>query len=135
MFGQPIKVETTSGGHYCNSLLPEFRDSHYDCNQHLQKSDVVLLLDSQGNEKDCKKELIKLHKQFGHASYEHLKSLLKNAGVSDQNTSEMLEHICKECNTCLLFKKPPPCPAAGLPFTSDFNETVAMDLHELGQNV
>ena len=78
MFGQPIKVETTStsGGHYCISLLPEFRDSHYDCNQHLQKSDIVLLLDSQGNEKDCKKELTKLHKQFGHASYEHLKSLL-----------------------------------------------------------
>ena len=47
----------------------------------------------------------------------------------------MLEQICKECNTCLLFKKPPPCPAVGLPLASDFNETVAMDLHELGQNV
>ena len=62
MFGQSIKVETTSGGHYCISLLPEFGDSHNECNQHLQKSDVVLLLDSQGNEKKCKKELIKLHK-------------------------------------------------------------------------
>ena len=74
---QPIKVETTSGGHYCISLLPEFGDSHNDCNQNLQEADVVLLLDSQGNEKDCKKELIKLHKQVGHASYERLKSLLK----------------------------------------------------------
>ena len=79
--------------------------------------------------------MIKLHKQFGHASYKRLKSLLKNAGVSDQNTFEKLEQICKECNTCLLFKKPLPRPAVGLPLASDFNETVAMDLHELGQNV
>ena len=49
MLGQSIKVETTSRGHYCISLLPEFRDSHCDCNQHLQKSDVLLHLDSQGN--------------------------------------------------------------------------------------
>ena len=47
----------------------------------------------------------------------------------------MLEQICKECNTCLLFKKPPPRPAVEVPSASDFNETVAMDLHELGQNV
>ena len=46
MFRQPIKVETTSGGHYCTSLPPEFKDSHNDCNQHLQKFNVVLLLDS-----------------------------------------------------------------------------------------
>ena len=79
--------------------------------------------------------MIKLHKQFGHASYECSKSLLKNTGVSDQNTFEMLEHTCKECTTYLLFKKPPPCPAAGLQLASDFNETVAMDRHELGKNV
>ena len=130
MLGQPVKEETTSGGHYCISLLPEFGDSHSDCSQHLQMSDVVLLLDSHENEKDCKKESIKLHKQFRHVSYEHLKSSLKSAGVSDQNTFEMLEQICKECNTCLLFKKPPPCPGVGLPLASDFNETVAMDRHE-----
>ena len=47
----------------------------------------------------------------------------------------MLEQICKECNTCLLFKKPPSRPAVGLPLASDFNETVSMDLRELGQNV
>ena len=42
-----------------DTTVSEFRDSHHDCNQHLQKLDVVLLLDSQGNENDCKKELIK----------------------------------------------------------------------------
>ena len=78
---------------------------------------------------------MKLHKQFGLASYKCLKSLPKNAGVSKQDTFEILDEICKECNTYLLLKKPPPSPAVGLPLASDFNETVAMDLHELGQSV
>ena len=119
MFGKPIKVETNSGGHNCISLLAGSGDSHNNSNQHLQKSDVVPLLNSQGNEKDCKKEMIKLHKDFGHASYERLKSLLENAGVPDWSTFE----ICKDCNICLLFKKPPPRPAVGLPLASDFNGT------------
>ena len=63
------------------------------------------------------------------------KDLTKTAGVSDQSTFEILEQICKECDTCQLFKKLPPRPTVGLPSASDYNETVAMELHEWGQNV
>ena len=132
MFGQPNKVETTSGGHFCISLLPEFGDSHNDCNLNLQKSDVILLLNSQGNEKNCQKEFtIRLQKQFGHASYEQSKSLLKMLVYLTRARLKFWNKYAKS-DTCPLFKKPPPRPAVGLPLASDFNELL---LHEWSQNV
>ena len=57
-----------------------------------------------------------------------------NAGLREV-TFEMLRQVVNNCETCALFKKTPPKPAVGLPLATDFNQTVAVDLHELGTNV
>ena len=92
----------------------------------------MLLID-----KDTEKTniLIKLHKQFGHASAERLHSLLKNAGVCVADISGILTSIVDNCDTCLKFKKQAPKPAVGFPLATEFNEMVAVDLHQLENNL
>ena len=60
---------------------------------------------------------------------------MKNAGVGTKNISKIVEEIIKQCNICKLYKKPLPIPAVSLPKPLNFNEMVAMDLHQLGDNL
>lgn len=39
--------------------------------------------------------------------------------------------VCENYETCIQYKQPVPKPAVRLPLATDFNETVAVDLHEL----
>ena len=39
--------------------------------------------------------------------------------------------ITNSCDTCIKLKRSPHKPAVGFPLTTEFNETVAVDLHEL----
>ena len=79
--------------------------------------------------------ILKLHKQFGHASVERLTKLIKAAGTKDRDILEIIPEIVNNCDICLKFKRPSPKPAVGLPLATEFNETVTMDLHELGPNL
>lgn len=79
MFKQPVPLEFTSSGHYCVDI----RDKH---NTQSQIKDVVLATtdgESQVEEKalavtedmsaeEKREVLLKLHKQFGHASADRL---------------------------------------------------------------
>ena len=56
---------------------------------------------------------------------------MKNAGV-DKIVEEI---ITKQCNICKLHKKPLPRPAVSIPKSLNFNKMVAMDLHQLGDNL
>ena len=47
----------------------------------------------------------------------------------------MLRQLVNNCETFALHKKTPPKPAVGLPLSTDFNNTVTVDLHELETNV
>ena len=44
-----------------------------------------------------RKNIEKLHKQFGHSNPEKLKSLLKDDGNSDPKLSNTVDEICKTC--------------------------------------
>ena len=72
------------------------------------------------------KELRKLHRQFGHCS-----NLLKNAGYDVGKLSVILEEIVKKCEICDHFGRSKSNPVVSLPLASDFNEVVALDLHQL----
>ncbi len=95
----------------------------------------ALFLKNNMNGSDRRKILIKLHKQFGHATAERLRRLLQNAGTTDLGIFRELETIVEECETCNKYRKQPPKPAVGLPKATDFNETVAVDLHQLEKNL
>ena len=73
MFNEDVDVHYSSNGHYDARTLPE-----NICN--FNDIENVLIFENDDSIKKKKAKLIKLHKQFGHASSNNLKSLIKNAG-------------------------------------------------------
>lgn len=126
MFNEPVELEFTSSGHYCVNLL----DSLHSKTDNIDE-EVVLAVESGMTEKEKKRTLTKLHKQFGHASAERLSKSLKNAGTSDKQLLDMLEKVTMECEVCAVHKRPVARPVVGFPLATEYNETVAVDLHEL----
>ena len=91
----------TLSGHYCVSLC--------SCKQlavhgSTDKIPEVLLIDENTSTADRKKILIKLHKQFGHASADRLQNLLKDAGTNDQEVFKMLKEVVAKCGMCFKSK-------------------------------
>ena len=78
---------------------------------------------------------MKLHRQFGHATADRLKKLLACSGNHDEESNTILKNIVKNCDTCSRYSKPKHKPIVGLPMASAYNETVAVDLHELEHGV
>ena len=128
MFGQNVPIESSFNGHYSISILPEITSNFDDTEQ-------VLIFEESETVEEKRKKLTKLHKQFGHASNNNLLHLIKNAGLDTKNISKIVEEITKQCNICKLYKKPLPRPAVSIPKSLSFNEIVAMDLRQLGDNL
>ncbi len=82
-----------------------------------------------------RKVLLKLHKQFGHASADRLQRLIQSSGNKDKDCFTILQQIVYDCEICQKFKRTKPKPAVGLPMASEYNETVVVDLHELEPGV
>ena len=80
---------------------------------------------------DVKKLAVKLHKQFAHPPSSRLAKLVNSAGEpwsSNDALKEAIKHVDINCDTCKLFKRPPPRPVVGLPMATKFLECIAMDL-------
>lgn len=122
MFDQDIPVHLSSGGHYAINILPGILNE-------------INLLEQTNNDKDMEKKILKLHRQFGHASKENLMKLIKNAGCKTKNICGIAAEVVKNCAVCRLYKKPAPRPAVGLPWANDFNKVIGMDLHQLDSNL
>ena len=73
---------------------------------------------------------VKLHRQFNHASADRLISVVRDAGIHDEELITLLHDINGSCQTCDI-KRSSPTPAVSLPMAKEFNETLAMDLKEL----
>ena len=95
----------------------------------------VLIFENDDSIKKKKAKLIKLHKQFGHASANNLKSLIKNAGYLNDEISNLIDEISLNCDICKQYKKASPRPVVGLPRATDFDQSVAMDLHYIDKNL
>ena len=128
MFGQKVKLEQTSSGHYCVNLRSKSKDKHSEVN------DVLTVLDDLST-KEKTEAIKKLHRQFGHPSEKRLKDLLKNANVQDKEVFDILSKVVDDCDLCIRHKKTPSRPAVSLPMSTDFNELVAVDLHQLEERI
>uniref|UniRef100_A0A669DDN2 Integrase catalytic domain-containing protein n=1 Tax=Oreochromis niloticus TaxID=8128 RepID=A0A669DDN2_ORENI len=128
MLKQPVPLELTSSGHYCVDIRDE--NTTESCNEN-----EVLMVTAEMSTKEKQKVLVKLHKQFGHASAERLLRLIQSSGNTDQQCAVILQEIVRDCDICQRYCKTKPRSAVGLPLASEYNETVAMDLHELEPNV
>jgi transposase InsO family protein len=146
MFDQPVPLYQTSTGHYCVNLLASDIESNFaeDCDilfqeqlipeEKVLESEVLHVIEMEDKQQQ-EKELTKIHKQFGHATADKLQKLLVNAGINDSGLFQILDKVVSKCETCTMYKKVPPKPAVGFPLATDFNQTVAVDLHELEKNV
>ncbi len=131
MFKHPVTLELTSSGHYCVNLL------HRDLSYGTEKcsEDEVLIVTENMTTKEKKRVLLKLHKQFGHASVDILEKLLASSGNYDEECIVILKDMVDSCETCVRYSRPKPKPAVGLPLASNCIETVAVDLHGLDAGV
>ena len=128
MFNQDVKVNLSSNGHYAVEILPE-----EVCN--FDNVECVLVFEENDNIKKKRSKLVKLHKQFGHASSNNLKNLMRKAGCLNDEISKLVSEICDNCDICKKYKKASPRPVVGLPRATDFNQSVAMDLHHIDKNL
>ena len=138
MFKQQIPLEFTSSGHYCVDI----RDDDYT--RKPMKDDKILAATAEDealtvtedmSPGEKRKVLLKLHKQFGHASADRLQKLIQSSGNKDKDCHIILQQIVHDCDICQRYSKTSPKPAVGLPLASEYNETVAVDLHELEPGV
>ena len=95
----------------------------------------VLIFEEDESDKSKTQKVIKLQKQFGHAFSRNLENLLKRAGIPLSSINDIINEVISHCKTCQQYKKPLPRPTAGLPEANYFNDTVAMDSHQLGPNL
>ena len=111
----------TSAGHY---ILPLIQNT-----QGVYSMEEVCAVDLKNcTETECKKALVKLHKQFGHRPKKCFVDLLKNANAWKTEMDKILDEIIDGCEGCILRKRSPDRPAVAMPMASDFNEKVAIDL-------
>ena len=121
--GKPIKLHTTSAGHYIINLLGQDDDEDSMVMEH------VMLIDlEKASIREQYKMLTKLHKQFGHGSKEKFVDLLKGAEKWHDHFDEMIDKIIDGCEGCIMKKKLPDRPSVAYPLANDFNQCVAMDL-------
>ena len=128
MFNEDVDIHYSSNGHYAVRILPE-KVCNFNDIEH------VLIFENDDSIKNKKAKLIKLHKQFGHASSNNLKSLIKNAGYLNDEISNLTDEVSLNCDICKQYKKVSPGPVVRLPRATDFNQSVAMDLHYTDKNL
>ena len=69
-----------------------------------------------------------------HASSRNLENLFKKASRPLSNISDIIK-VVSHCKMCRQYKKPVPESTVGLPKANYFNDTVAMNLHQVGPNL
>ena len=135
MYGKDVPVEKTSNGHFVINIMRDTDNSkQVNHTEEFYTTESVILLLSEKEEDLDEKSLVKLHKQFGHSSYEKIVGLMKAAGKDSKNNLANLKKIISECDICKRYKKTPPIPKICFPRASKVNESVAVDLHELGNS-
>ena len=86
MFHEDVDIHYSSNGHYAVRILPE-KVCNFNDIEH------VLIFENGDSIKKKKAKLIKLHKEFGHASSINLKGLIKNAGYLKDEISNLIDEI------------------------------------------
>ena len=121
--GKPLKVNTTSAGHFIVNLLGEN-----------DNDDTILLAEcmnidlTEESIDKVHKLLDKLHKQLGHRPRKVFIDFLKSADQFNDSFLPIIDKIIDGCEGCLLRKRSPDRPAVALNPANDFNDIVAMDL-------
>ena len=116
IFDKKIDLYFSTRGHYCIGI--------YSKNGKTNNCEEVMILEKNFSDNEKKSQVVKLHKQFGHAFLENIRKLIHNAGLLNKGLNAIIENAVQSCHTCIRFKRAPPRPVVGLSKTKDFNETI-----------
>ena len=126
MLGESHQLVSTKSGHYA---IPIKNYNVYNCEtiseEEIKELQVLFTL-KEGE--DVNVVARKLHLQFTHPRTERIVKFMKTAGVENDELLEAMKEAREQCDTCKRFKPKMPRPVVTLPMSSDFNDTVAMDL-------
>lgn len=123
LFGNEQVMVCTSSGHYA---IPIKKNS---CeNEPKEDNEVMQILFTLKEGADVKAVARKLHQQFSHPRVDRLIKFAQKAGVEDESLIEAFKEVDEHCDTCKRYKRKNPRPVVSLPLSSDFNDTIAMDL-------
>ena len=81
------------------------------------------------SKKQKEKQILKIHKQFGHSSSSSVKKIIHNAGALHSELSKIIDDVKSKCDICIKYRKPSSRPVVGYAKVTTFNETISMDLH------
>ena len=132
LFGSPIELINTRSGHYAIPITTAYnqfnlaaKKNNYADSQLISTATTFLNQTMSPNA-----IALKLHKQFAHPPMERLIKFVNSAGQPwcSETLKEEIRKVSQNCETCRVYKKPPPRPVVGLPLASKFQECVAMDL-------
>ena len=59
-----------------------------------------MILEKDLSENEKKSQVIKISKQFGHASKENINKLINNAGLLDKRLNAIIENVVQSWDTC-----------------------------------
>ena len=133
VFGEKIQLITTTSGHYA---LPISKSLHLA--NEIERGSISNITLKVETVKSNREIAIKLHRQFGHALEDKLLTLIQKAGqpwCDNKDLMEEIKEVCKNCETCQRYKKPPARPVVALPTATRFKETVALDLKFYNGNI
>ena len=81
IFGKEINLHQSTSSYYCIDISPLRSCSNIE---------QILYLGKDLSSGQCKTQATKTHKQFGHGSNENMNKLIKNDGLFDTQTGELL---------------------------------------------
>ena len=105
VFDREIDLQSTTNGHYCINILPDF---NFD-----EKTEIVLILENELPNYKKRDQMMKIHKQFGHATADNILKLLNNANIHTSDIPLLVKEVVRYCSTCKKFRKPSPRPVVG----------------------
>ena len=127
MFNKNVNFKLSSNGHYAVNISPNDVLNFNDTEQ-------ILILEQCTSEAEKIETLTKIHRQFGHSSPDNIKNFTKKFKFIRSEVRTLVEKIYKDCNMCKLYKRHMPKPVVSLSKATNFNHTIAMDLHQVDVN-
>lgn len=124
-----IPLQTTSNGLYALPITSPKQLINNVNNDNISDK-IILRLTEPKSDRDI---ALKLHRSFAHPSKEKLLKLITSAGKEwseNENLLKEIKEVTENCEICKKYKKPPPRPCVSLPMSSQFQESIAMDLKQ-----
>ena len=126
IFGKEINLHHSTSNYYCIDISPSRSCSNIE---------QILYLGKDLSSDQRKAQATKTHKQFGHASNENTNKLIKNDGLFDTQTGEIIIMLYSNVKIVNDLENLLPTLVIGISKETELNQTIYVELHYLEPNI